>query len=230
MPKHDYLFVDESGDPGYRLDLASGELVSTPYYTAAVLHLTDDAFVHINRHMAAFRYYSGMNRELKLPREQPAVNRLLEPIGELSESGESIWASAVYLDKRGYTGYYLKGERGRSPYPARFRNFVLRRLLEHHFRSYAVESSQYELVLDRFEMTLAEEDELRSYLAENYDIPTPTRITHASSIYVEGLQLVHHIANGFRDAPFGRRVSSELAFVNARDITKGPHQERGAKE
>ena len=219
MPKHDYLFVDESGDPGYRLDDETGRLLSSGHYAAAVLHVCDDAFGHLNEHVAAFRYFSRMSRELKLPRGQDAAERLMEPIAMMAESSINLWASAVYLNKQSYTGRYLKATELRPQDPTMFRNYVLRRLLEHHFEEYSPQSSQYDLVLDRVEMTRDKQDNLYRYLAGNYDIPTPTHITHASSIYVDGLQIVHHIANGFRDCAFGTPVPDGLSFVSAQDIT-----------
>ena len=109
------------------------------------------------------------------------------------------------------------GDRPASP--VRFRHYVLRRLLELHFQKCQLQSSQYDLVLDRVELTREENENLRRYLARNRNIPTPTHITHASSIYVEGLQVVHHIANGFKDVVSGSLPPPELSFVNARDLT-----------
>ena len=97
-----------------------------------------------------------------------------------------MWATAVYLDKARYTGSYLKPGGARPPDPIRFRNYVLRRLLETHFRQYELRSGNYELVLDRFEMTPEAMDNLKHYLAGNHRIPTPGHVTHASSLYVEG--------------------------------------------
>ena len=80
---------------------------------------------------------------------------------------------------------------------------MLRRLLEHHFQRYPLRSKQYDLVLDRVELTREETENLRRYISGNSNIPTPTHITHAASIYVEGLQIVHHIANGYKSAIYG---------------------------
>ena len=44
MPRHDYIFVDESGRLGGTLDPESGDLLSSNFYVAAALHLSDDAF------------------------------------------------------------------------------------------------------------------------------------------------------------------------------------------
>jgi hypothetical protein len=174
MPKHDFIFVDESGDPGYATDPKTGELTSSEYYASAALHVCDDSISHINAHIASFRYYTGMNRELKLPPEKEVFNKLLEPIQMLAQSDKNIWASAVYLDKRKYTGRYLKAGGDRPQNPVHFRNSILRYLLEHHFQRCPLQSKQYDLVLDRVEMTRNEIENLRKYLASNYNIPTPT--------------------------------------------------------
>lgn len=220
MTKHDYLFVDESGDPGFKLDMSANRILSAPYYTAAVLHIVDDAFRDINRHIANFRFYTMLNKELKIPPKERSFRSLIEPIGALAENAKGIYASAVYLNKRLNTGRYLKPGGERPQDPIWFRNFVLRCLLEHHFQRYSLQSDMYDLVLDRFDMTAEARNNLEWYLARNPNIPTPNYIiTHASSIYVEGLQIVHHIANGYKDAASGGDVSQALSFVNARNIT-----------
>ena len=172
MPKHDYLFVDESGDPGYAIDPISGELLSTPYYTAAVLHVVDDAFRDINRHIAGFRFYSGLNKELKIPPNGKGFHPLMEPIGVLAGMNVGIYASAVYLDKHHYSHSYLKPGGERAQDPVRFRNVVLRRLLEHHFSTYSLQSNRYDLVLDRIDATKYDLEDLEEYLAGNRNIPT----------------------------------------------------------
>ena len=219
MPRHDYIFVDESGDPAFKLDPASGDLLSSSYYVTAALHLCDDAFRDLNRHVAAFRYYSGLSRELKIPSQKVEFTRLLDPIRTLTEGGKNIWASAVYVDKLRYNGSYLKPGGKRPASPVRFRNYMLRRLLEHHFQRYPLQSNQYDLVLDRIDLTNEETENLWQYISGNRNIPTPLHITHASSIYVEGLQVVHHIANGYKDVVNSDRVPTELSFVNPRDLT-----------
>ena len=219
MVRHDYIFVDESGDPAFTCDPTSGRLLSSKFYIAATLHLSDAAFGELNKHVAAFRYYSGLSRELTIPPSREEFAKLLGPIRALAEGGESIRASVVYLDKLKYNGSYLKAGGVRAADPVKFRNYILRRLLEHHFQSYRLQSEHYDLVLDRVEMTREQVGNLREYIVRNKNFPTPTHITHASSIYVEGLQVVHHIANGFQSVVNGADAPAELSFVNARDIT-----------
>lgn len=181
--------------------------------------MCDDSFSNVNAHIVAYRYLSRMTKELKLPPEKDVFEKLLLPISELAQGGKNIWGSVVYLDKRKYTGPYLKPGTKRAPDPIKFRNRVLRSLLEHHFSLCPLQSQHYDLVLDRIEMTKDQYDNLQNYLAGNYNIPTPTNITHASSIYVEGLQIVHHMATGFKDVVAGGCVPNGLGFVNSRDIS-----------
>ena len=163
-----------------------------------------------------------MTKELKLPPEKEVFDRLIGPIGALARSDENIWSSLVYVNKRKYDGQYLKPGGTRPQDPVRFRNWVLRRLLEWHFSWAPLQSQQYDLVLDRVEITREEKDNLQGYLAGNHIIPTPTNITHAASIYVEPLQLVHHIATGFKDFVLGGARPDSLSFVRTRDITTRP--------
>ena len=221
MSRHDYIFVDESGDAALTWDECSGCLLSSRFYVAATLHLADDSFGDLNKHVAAFRYYSGLSRELKIPSGKEEFKKLLGPIKVLSEGGTGIWASVAYVDKLRYTGSYLKPGGKRPQSPLRFRNYILRRLLEHHFQTYPLLSRQYDLVLDRIELTRKESENLSRYLYRNRNIPTPTHITHAASIYVEGLQVVHHIANGYyRHLVAAGPPAEELSFVNEVDLTE----------
>ena len=219
MPKHDYIFVDESGDTAFTCDPSSGRLLSSSFYVVAALHLCDDSFGDLNKHVAAFRYYSGLSRELKIPVQREEFTKLLDPIRAMAEGGKNIWGSVVYVDKLNYTGSYLKPGGKRPQSPLRFRNYMLRRLLEHHFQRHQLQSRHYDLVLDRVELTRRETENLRTYITDNENIPTPTHITHAASIYVEGLQVVHHIANGYRNVVHGGQPPSELSFVHGRDLT-----------
>lgn len=219
MPNYDFLFVDESGDPGYKLEPESGRLLSSPYYTTAVLHVCDDSLPLLTQHMANFRFYLGLRKELKSPPGTKEFTGLMDPIRAFADMGASIWASAVYLDKARYTGNYLKPGGTRAANPIRFRNYVLRRLLEFHVARHPIQSGQYDLILDRYDMSLEQEENLVDYLAGNSRVPTPAYITHASSAYVEGLQLVHHIASGFKDVAEGGATPLELSFVDAWDIS-----------
>ena len=93
MPRHDFLFVDESGDPGFAPDPETGDLLSSSYYVSAVLHLCDDSFGNINKHVPAFRYFSGLNRELKIPPGKDEFATFPGSIRAMAEGGKHVWAS-----------------------------------------------------------------------------------------------------------------------------------------
>ena len=206
MAKNDFIFVDESGDTGYKLDPDTGELLSSPYFALAALHVTDGSIRLLNRHIAAFRFYTGFSRELKFPPEKERFTRLLDPTQEMAIRGSSIHASVVYLDKRRYTGDYLRPGGVRPQSTLYFRNRVLRCLLEFHFASYELMSRQYELILDRTDMTPSQVRNLETYLRNSRGLIAPRLITQADSIYVEGLQVVDNIASGFKDVAGGAEI------------------------
>ena len=221
MAKYDYIFVDESGDPGYAIDGRTGELLSSPFFAMAALHVTDDSYEGIVRHVSAFRYLRRMARELKIPSEKPDFSRLMQPVQELAEDGVAISASVVYLRKEDYRGPYLHPDGPRGQDARRFWNFALRRLLEWHFAANPLVSERYDLVLDRVEMSRSQRVELERYLDRNLRIPAPVNVTLASSLYVEALQVVHHIANAYGTESSSRTPRDSLRFVRARDITSG---------
>ena len=57
-PKRDFLFVDESGDPG----------TFSPYYILGLLHVTDVSLKELNVHLGAMRYFGSVKREIKSSR------------------------------------------------------------------------------------------------------------------------------------------------------------------
>ena len=57
------------------------------------------------------------------------------------------------------------------------------------------------------------------HIRGNVNIPTPTHITNAASIYVEGLQVVHHIADAYKDVVAGGSEPTEPSFVKSPDLT-----------
>ena len=221
MAKYDYIFVDESGDPGYAIDARTGELLSSPFFAMAALHVTDDSYSNITRHVSAFRYLRRVSRELKIPPEKPDFSRLMQPVQELAEDDVAISASVVYLRKEDYRGPYLHPDGPRGQDARRFWNFALRRLLEWHFAANPLVSERYDLVLDRVEMSRSQRAELERYLDRNLRIPAPVNVTLASSLYVEALQVVHHIANAYGTESSSRTPRDSLRFVRARDITSG---------
>ena len=225
MAKYDYIFVDESGDPGYAVHPQTGALLSSPSFAMAALHVTDDSYQGILRHMAAFRYLRRLSRELKIPVGKPEFDRLMDPIQTLAEGGEAISASAVYLDKETFSGPYLRPDSPRGQDARRFWSLSPTLLSAVYLSGTLPQSphlaSRYDLVLDRSKCLRAQKAELEEYLDRNLTIPTPVNVTLASSLYVEALQVVHHIANAYGTAQPGKGTHDSLRFARAIDITTG---------
>ena len=132
---------------------------------------------------------------------------------------QTVSASVIYLKKEDYGGPYLHPNGPRGQNARRFWNFALRRLLEWHFDANPLVSDRYDLVLDRIEMSRSQQAEIEGYLSRNLRIPAPINVTLASSLYVEALQVVHHIANAYGTEILSGTTHDSLRVVRALDIT-----------
>src|SRR3972149_3794769 len=134
--------------------------------------------------------------------------------------GNVLYCSCVYLIKANYKGPYLL----ESKYnPLRFRNFVHRKLLEHHFTSFPVRDREIELVFDRYRMNKDEIDNLESYLRGNWNLPQIRYITHISSIYSGVMQVTSQLVSAVKDIILETtdgNIRSLLSFIKLKDITE----------
>ena len=216
MPFTEYLFIDESGDPG------SGEGDSSSYYAELLLHITDEDFPSFIKHVVSWRYIRGLALEMKRPPKGRDMGIFLRPFSELQRSG-SISCSGVYLIKDEYTGPYLKPGSPRGENPILFRNFIHRQLLEYHFSLHQPATSNIELIFDRFEMSHEAIKNLEDYLRGNIRLPDFKHITHADSLYTEALQVASQLVNLLKDIALGKASPEQeelLSFISLRDITK----------
>jgi len=135
-PKRDFIFIDESGDLG----------MSADYYVLGLLHVTDISLRDINIHLGALRYFGGIKKELKSTTLNPLrKDQIAEILEHLASRSAFIKASAVYVSKKDYRGPYLLDQHPRDH--AKFRNHILRKLLEFHFDDDKPQSSEIELDL-----------------------------------------------------------------------------------
>jgi hypothetical protein len=179
----EFLFVDESGDPG-----VSG----TDFYVLVGLHIAETVLDRIRPHLVAFRYHHEVAKEFKNQRWakefKPHTRKLLEPFAQLTEEG-LIATTAVWLDKSTYVsggGPYLSG----SGETAQFRHYQLRRLLETH-RSRREWSNHLDLVIDRWDFDLSAHRDLEDYLRGNYRLrPRIAAVTQVDSAYSDPIQVV----------------------------------------
>ena len=150
----EFIFVDESGDPGP---------AGNPLYILIALHAGLPALDDIRRHLAAFRYHHDVVREFKDQRWaeklSAASRHLLGFLADITEAG-GIASTGTWLDKQTYRsggGPYLAGP-GEA---VRFRHFQLRLLLERHIARRPW-GQNLDLVIDRWRMSLDQRRNLRT--------------------------------------------------------------------
>ncbi len=214
-PKRDFLFIDESGDPGS----------FSPYYILGLLHVTDLSLKELNLHLGALRYFGSVKRELKSSRITKEQRDQLLRILRDAHDNTFVRTSAIYVPKSEYRGIYLTNRSDQKLDPSRFQNLMLRRLLEHHFSICKPQSHEVELIVDRFYRSEMLELRMRGYLRENEQqrLPSFLHITQADSRYVELLQVADWIAGAVKERFFThkeRDFGDLFQYINTVKITK----------
>lgn len=159
--KRDFIFIDESGDPG----------TFTDYYILGLVHITDISLKKLNIHLGALRYFGSIRSELKSTKLNSLQKEHLLNILKISmHDNDFIKATAIFIKKNNYKGNYLKDKEGFLKNAAKFRHFAMRRLLEFHFQNEEAQSKEIELVIDRFHSDERKEQQMRNYLSGRYPI------------------------------------------------------------
>lgn len=203
----EYVFVDESGDPGPD---------GNPVYILVGMHFDEDVLDRVRRHLAAFRYHNDVVREMKVQRWAdkltPTTLHLLRYLADLTDAGEII-TTANWLHKGTYRanrGPHLHG----AGHTSEFRHYQLRRLLERH-RGRATWSTETDLVLDRWRMTLEQRGNLEEYLRNNYSLrPRLAYVTLVDSQYCDPIQIVDIFGR------LARRVVETRASTEEQNLAK----------
>ena len=194
-PKRDFIFIDESGDPGEDKE----------YFIVGLIHLTDVSLEKLNVHLGAFRYFATIKKELKSSKLNKTQKEQLLNILKFSlDDGNFVKASVVYVKKDEYEGNYLFPKPDMYVDPLRFRHFIIRRLSEFHFENFEMQSEELEVVIDRFSSLELHEQWLKNYLRheEFNHLPKFLRINQIDSRYVELLQITDWITGSVKDKFF----------------------------
>lgn len=214
--KRDFIFIDEAGDPGQETD----------YYIQGALHLTDNALKKINVHLGAFRYFGDIRGELKSTKlDKPQKEKLMTILKFSIDQDIFIKASAVYVNKNDYRGPYLKELPGYPKNAAMFRHLIMRKLLEVHFQTIQPQSSEVELVIDRFNLSEDRERQMKNYLKmdKRHVLPAFKHIIQADSRYLELLQIADWVAGVVKEKFFThpeRDYADLLQYIKVTQIFK----------
>ena len=190
------VFADDTGDPGE---------TGTPYFGYALLAVEHKDLSHLIETRARFRVSQSFFAESKKGRVGSAgFDRVISDVSRSVVAGR-YRVAAVLIAKDRYSGPWLRpgfDQRGQAlpADPTFLRNYLVRKALALLFDGYD-ESAIVELVLDRVAVSDEQIINLRDYLKghfaqyeDGFAFPTVTHVTHADSVYVEGLQLADHVA------------------------------------
>lgn len=181
-----FLFVDETGDPGH-----PSKVDASRYYQLNISVVHRNALRHLNKHLAAFRYFRDSGNELK---KHTKDSKILGGVFKDLAGKDGILFVSFILNKVNYTGPYLhKIRKTAFSYDAKkFRNFIVRRSLEYTFSQLVEVDSQInniELVFDRYLDSDEDEENLKKYLRGNYNLPAFEKIVQVDSEYSEAVQV-----------------------------------------
>jgi len=216
------LFIDESGDPGYN----DGTRTNTLYYTELALQISPQDIKPLVRHIVNWKYCHYILSERKqLPKDEKLINRYLIPVKELAQE-DGIKCSAVYIYKPKYTGPYLKDTLTTKDeaikLSIKFRNFVHKQLLEHHFKIYPKTDHDYLIaIFDYYRMSKTAFRNVHFYLQEICGFPLD-EICHFDSNCSWGLEITGQLANIVSDMQldYKESVANMTDFISLKDITR----------
>lgn len=188
-----YLFADDSGDPGTRPG-------ATPYFGYTVLGIERTAMPEFTEIRAKFRFQRQNFRETKTNRIfTDGYRRAFDLLTPMLKNGTLRIASSFILKDK-YTGPWLKENSGIPRSSNMLRNYLMRKTIELVFQEESdLGSITFELIADRVGYNHGQLKNAYRYLrgdfteAGPFPIPLVTDVTHADSIYVEGLQVADQI-------------------------------------
>ena len=210
-----YLLMDESGDPG----------LDTDFFIAGTVEVSREALKDLRRLLAPYTHHYHLYNENKAAGLSATGRPRLKACEILCAilDRDDTHASVVYVEKDRYTGPYL-GKQGKPVVPAKFRNFVTRLLLEHHFQGRNIPTdTQIELVFDRVSMSRAVRQNLESYLSGNFRLPTIHHYTHVDSEYADPIFMpdlaVTVVKEYLRGDPETLEALAVMAALNCLDVS-----------
>ncbi len=206
-PKRDFIFIDESGDPGHR----------STHFACMAMHTTDHGLRCVVECFSGLRFYRTLFSEMKrLHENEPLRPKLVQMLEGLQDAGH-VRFTATYLEKSRYTGPYLIAGHGTE-----FRNFQVRRLLEAHVSHSPLLTGDCELVFDRHSHSASQLSDFVDYLNNNWNLPSFTSVTAVDSRYVEAIQVADLALRLFLKCQVERDpdyTDADLSFIRSWDVS-----------
>ncbi len=202
-----FLFIDETGDPGH-----PSKKDASRYYQLNILIAHRDGLRHLNKELAAFRYFRDSGKELK---KYVAETKILAGIFKNLANKNGILFLSFILTKEKFMDNYLHriGKNSDNYNPNKFRNFIVRKSLEYvfaHILSIDSERNNIEIVFDRYLESETDEEALKKYLRGNYTLPTFEKIVQIDSEYSEAVQVSDFIGRLVKDYCFDQYTDSTI--------------------
>lgn len=214
-PSRDFLFIDESGDPGYLPG-------SSKYFAVGCLHLTDIGLEELQKHFCAFGYFQTKFREIKSSKLSGFQKDQIADMLKWLQCKDQVAMSVVFVDKDRYTGPYLRPVKNFPANPVYFRNFLNRQLFEKHFANNPLITNESAIIFDHT-VSETEETNLKSYLRGNLLLPRLDTIVQCDSRYVPSLQFADVMIHIVKETHFGDPGSVDgrlLEYMNIFDVSQ----------
>ncbi len=182
-----FLFIDESGDPGYKTNNSSDN------FNLNFLLIAEDEVNEIEKLVCGFKLFNNYKKELKAIRGANFKNFF--SCMDFLLNNEKILFFNLNIEKENYRGPYLESREYND-----FRNFILRQGLEYIVKYSKLKdfSGSIEIIFDKYNDSKDYKDGLEKYLLGNYNLPNFSKIIQIDSRYCPCLQVLDIFQKGIK--------------------------------
>ena len=201
--KRKFVFIDESGDPGF-----SGNASSSVFFQINIVTIDDNALSAIDREVSTYKYFLDHYKELKTKTniKNDKIRNLVEKITGIG--GVKFFCSSV--NKKTYKGPYKNDT-------VSFRNFVIKRTLQGIDCIAKEKNTEIELVIDRYIDSIEQEENLKKYLNDGYGLPRFLHINQVDSRYCYPIQILDVFGLFYRKNKFNKIDGFEFVDLKIGD-------------
>jgi hypothetical protein len=226
-PERIFVFIDESGDPG-RPDLRD----SSSFYQLNIVAAARSDLQTISQHLSRFRYFLDADKEFKRYIAPRHKKKLCE-ISEICSKSAGIDLAIFHTTKSDYIGHYLNASNKKYSYnPRKFKNYFVRKSLEHLFRELLPtnveelykKGLEIKLVFDRFLESDEDEYDFKEYLkSDTRKLPSLLHITQVDSDYSDHVQFADYLGKLAKDYLVDGTHDCDLEYVEIYSMDDPEH-------